>query len=71
MSAKTVVALEAVTKAYGRTRALDGIDLDVHDGELLALLGPSGCGKTSTLNVVAGFVEPDAGLQLLRRRHVH
>jgi putative spermidine/putrescine transport system ATP-binding protein len=61
VSAKTVVALEAVTKAYGRTRALDGIDLDVHDGELLALLGPSGCGKTSTLNVVAGFVEPDAG----------
>ena len=58
---KAVVALEAVTKAYGRTCALDGIDLAVYDGELLALLGPSGCGKTSTLNVVAGFVEPDAG----------
>jgi putative spermidine/putrescine transport system ATP-binding protein len=61
VTAKTVVALEGVTKVYGRTRALDGIDLDVHDGELLALLGPSGCGKTSTLNVVAGFVEPDGG----------
>jgi len=56
-----VVALEAVSKRYGATRALDGIDLLVYEGELLAVLGPSGCGKTTTLNVVAGFVVPDAG----------
>ena len=59
--ARTVVALERVTKTYGATRALDAIDLDVHEGELLSLLGPSGCGKTTTLNVIAGFVSPDAG----------
>ncbi len=65
MTGKTVVALETVTKTYGATRALDGIELAVHEGELLSLLGPSGCGKTSTLNIVAGFVEPDAGRVLL------
>ncbi len=65
MTGKTVVALEGVTKAYAGLRALDAIDLGVVEGELLALLGPSGCGKTSTLNVVAGFVEPDRGRVLL------
>jgi putative spermidine/putrescine transport system ATP-binding protein len=53
--------LEGVSKAYGAVRALDAIDLAVQEGELLSLLGPSGCGKTTTLNVVAGFVEPDQG----------
>jgi ABC-type Fe3+/spermidine/putrescine transport system ATPase subunit len=70
VTGKTVVALEAVTKTYGHVRALDAIDLTVYEGELLSLLGPSGCGKTSTLNVVAGFVEPDAGRVLLDGRDV-
>jgi len=59
--ARTVVELAGVTKSYGPVRALDAIDLAVYEGELLSLLGPSGCGKTTTLNVVAGFVEPDGG----------
>ena len=63
--ARMVVTLEGVRKAYGPVRALDGIDLAVFEGELLSLLGPSGCGKTTTLNVVAGFVEPDAGRVLI------
>jgi spermidine/putrescine ABC transporter ATP-binding subunit len=70
VTGKAVVALEAVAKAYGTARALDGIDLAVYEGELVSLLGPSGCGKTSTLNVVAGFVEPDAGRVLLDGRDV-
>ena len=40
---------------------LNGIDLDVKQGELLTLLGPSGCGKTTTLNLIAGFLEADRG----------
>ena len=40
---------------------MDGLDLEVKPGELVALLGPSGCGKTTTLRVVAGFLKPDAG----------
>jgi len=65
VTAKTVVALEGVEKAYGSVRALAGIDLGVIEGELLALLGPSGCGKTTTLNVIAGFAAPDRGRVLI------
>jgi ABC-type Fe3+/spermidine/putrescine transport system ATPase subunit len=65
VSGKAVVALEAVSRRYGAVRALDGIDLAVYEGELLSLLGPSGCGKTTTLNVIGGFVTPDAGRVLL------
>lgn len=45
--------------------ALDGIDLDVHDGEFFCLLGPSGCGKTTLLNILAGFERPSAGEVLI------
>ncbi|RMF87783.1 MAG: ABC transporter ATP-binding protein [Nitrospinota bacterium] len=56
------VELRGLTKIFGgNTRAVDGLDLFVEHGELVALLGPSGCGKTTTLRLVAGFLEPDAG----------
>jgi putative spermidine/putrescine transport system ATP-binding protein len=60
-----VVVLEGVSKTYGSVRALDRLDLGLRDGELLSLLGPSGCGKTTSLNVIAGFVVPDAGRVLI------
>ncbi len=55
------VSLRALTKTYGSTPVVRGVDLDVAPGEMLALLGPSGCGKTTTLRMVAGLVEPTAG----------
>ena len=59
--------LRGVTKAYGgAVPAVDGIDMNVGQGEFIALLGPSGCGKTTTLRMVAGFVSPTAGRIFLR-----
>ncbi len=58
MSALTVTGL---TKSYGRTPVLTGVDLHVPPGTTTALLGPSGCGKTTLLRIVAGFDDPDAG----------
>ena len=55
------VRLASITKHYGPTVAVDELDLEVADGELVTLLGPSGCGKTTTLRMVAGLIEPTDG----------
>src|SRR5690606_36910104 len=51
-------------------RAVDDVDLIIEEGEFFALLGPSGCGKTTTLRVIAGFEDPNAGDVLLRGKQV-
>jgi multiple sugar transport system ATP-binding protein len=55
------LALRGVRKEYGKLVALDGLDLEVGDGEFFVLLGPSGAGKTTTLKCVAGLEEPTRG----------
>ncbi|CAG7616062.1 ABC transporter ATP-binding protein [Leucobacter soli] len=55
------VVLDRVTKRYGEMAAVDDLSLDIRPGEFLSLLGPSGCGKTTTLRMIAGFEQPDAG----------
>jgi spermidine/putrescine transport system ATP-binding protein len=55
------VRLEGVSKSFGEHRAVDGISLEVRDGEFFSLLGPSGCGKTTLLRMLAGFETPDQG----------
>jgi spermidine/putrescine transport system ATP-binding protein len=59
------VRLVGLVKRFEDVTAVDGIDLQVHGGELFSLLGPSGCGKTTTLRLVAGFEQPSAGRILL------
>jgi spermidine/putrescine ABC transporter ATP-binding subunit len=59
------VRLAGVSHRFGEVTALDHIDLDVRDGELLTLLGPSGCGKTTLLRIIAGFERPTTGRVLL------
>jgi iron(III) transport system ATP-binding protein len=55
------IACRALVKAFGPVRAVDGVDLDVPEGSICALLGPSGCGKTTALRLIAGFERPDGG----------
>ncbi|MER5938840.1 ABC transporter ATP-binding protein [Streptomyces sp. NPDC001928] len=56
-----MIRLRGVRKTYGKVTALDGLELDVREGEFFCLLGPSGAGKTTTLKTVAGLEIPDAG----------
>ncbi len=55
------VRLSGVVRRFGDVTAVDGLDLDVRDGEFFSMLGPSGSGKTTTLRMIAGFELPDAG----------
>lgn len=55
------VALENLTLAYGKTIAVDALNLSVRKGELITLLGPSGCGKTTTMRAIAGLITPKSG----------
>jgi len=64
------VELRDVTKSYGDTVAVSGVSLEVAHGEFVALLGPSGCGKTTTLQLLAGFLEPTSGDILIDGRSV-
>jgi len=59
--AQTVLEFRAVVKRFQSVNAVDGISFSLQAGEIFTLLGPSGCGKTTTLRLVAGLEEPDAG----------
>ena len=60
-------AIEAhgLTKSYGSTRALDGIDLEVPQGTVLGVLGPNGAGKTTAVRILATLLRPDAGTAIV------
>jgi ABC-2 type transport system ATP-binding protein len=61
-SAQLAIArLEGVSKHFGAVKALEGLDLELHRGEVLAVLGPNGAGKTTTVSLLLGLTEPSAG----------
>jgi putative spermidine/putrescine transport system ATP-binding protein len=70
MTETTGVELIAVTKRYGATTAVHGIDLRIPAGSYCCLIGPSGCGKTSTLRMIAGHETASAGDILIAGRNV-
>ncbi|MYT28228.1 MULTISPECIES: ABC transporter ATP-binding protein [unclassified Streptomyces] len=59
--AHPAIRVRGLTKHYPSVTALDGIDLDVHSGEIVALLGPNGAGKTTTMEILEGHRRPDSG----------
>jgi len=64
------LTLENLHRDFGTVKALDGIQIELGEGEFLSLLGPSGCGKTTALRLVAGFDRPDAGRILVDGKDV-
>jgi ABC-type Fe3+/spermidine/putrescine transport system ATPase subunit len=52
------ILLENLTKRFNELTAVDNLNLEINDGEIVSILGPSGCGKTTTLNMIAGFENP-------------
>src|SRR5258705_1586070 len=64
------IALEGVSKGFGKTRAVQDVTVAIGEGEFFSLLGPSGCGKTTTLRMIAGFEVPDEGRIVLQGNDV-
>jgi spermidine/putrescine transport system ATP-binding protein len=68
--AEADVRLQDVTKRFDNVTAVDRVTLDVYRGEFLSVIGPSGCGKTTTMRLIAGLEQPDAGQILVRGQHM-
>ena len=64
------LVLNRLSKRYGDLTAVEDLSLSVERGEFISLLGPSGCGKTTTLQMIAGFVEPSGGSIVLDGKDV-
>ena len=60
-SRPVILELKNITKSFGNTQVLRGVNLQIHEGEFVTLLGSSGCGKTTTLRIIAGLEYPDGG----------
>jgi putative spermidine/putrescine transport system ATP-binding protein len=65
-----MIRFEGVQRHFGQVTALAGLDLEIDQGELIALLGPSGCGKTTALRILGGFDRADAGRVFVNDRDV-
>ncbi len=58
---KTIISANNLAKSYGSTKAVDGLHLEISEGEFFGFLGPNGAGKTTTIRMLTGIIEPDTG----------
>ena len=65
-----ILSITGLSRRFGGVKAVDGVDLEVADGELVSIIGPNGAGKTSLFNLVSGHLRPDAGTIVLEGREV-
>ncbi|RVC33522.1 ATP-binding cassette domain-containing protein, partial [Mesorhizobium sp. M7A.F.Ca.CA.004.04.2.1] len=71
MSEEKLIEFKSITKEFGGTRALSDVSLDLHKGEILALLGENGAGKSTLIKTLAGIYRPDGGSILFRGEPYH
>jgi branched-chain amino acid transport system ATP-binding protein len=65
-----VLRVESVVKSFGGFKAVNGADLDVGDGEIVAVIGPNGAGKTTLFHLITGHLSPDSGRILFKGREI-
>lgn len=70
MKKENVLEVRNIKKRHNGDTTLDGVDLELEQGEILCLLGPSGCGKTTLLRIIAGLEQPDAGEVLFKGKNL-
>ena len=68
--ADSIMRLEGVSKSFGRTKVLNGVDLDIQVGQTTVVIGPSGCGKSVLLKHMVGLLKPDAGKVFFRQHEI-
>ncbi|HEX7892354.1 MAG TPA: ATP-binding cassette domain-containing protein [Ramlibacter sp.] len=66
----SLLAIEGLSKNFGGVAAVDRVGFDVREGEILGLIGPNGSGKTTVLNMLSGFLPPDAGRVAMREHDI-
>lgn len=66
----SLLEARGLVKSYGRRRVVDGVEFEVHPGEIVGLLGPNGAGKTTSFRMTCGLVEPDGGTVKLAGKDV-
>ena len=68
MALMIALKLSKISKSFGPTIALDGVDLELREGEVHALIGENGAGKSTLMNVIAGSLQPDQGTMEINGR---
>ena len=66
----SLLRTERLTKHFGETRAVDGVDFSVNEGEFLSLVGTNGAGKTTLVNLISAFLAPDSGRIFIADRDI-